>query len=115
MAEAVAILIPSVKVPQFKYTKKEKLVLQGELKASRDVGTHTCCLCCCCCCGCWRCIAAVAVAVAVAVAAAVLVSLLLCVGVCDCCSGESGLHDGHLQLLQACERLQGTVDTSAFG
>lgn len=37
MLEAVAILTPNVKVPPFKYTKKEKVVLEGEKSASRDV------------------------------------------------------------------------------
>ncbi|KAL8439236.1 hypothetical protein Efla_007045 [Eimeria flavescens] len=35
--EAVAILTPHVKVPQFKYNKREKVILEGEKKASKDV------------------------------------------------------------------------------
>lgn len=38
MPEAVAILTPTVKVPQFKYAKKERIVLEGEKSTSRDVG-----------------------------------------------------------------------------
>lgn len=37
MLEAVAILTPHVKVPQFKYAKRERVVLEGEKRASRDV------------------------------------------------------------------------------
>ncbi|XP_026194513.1 UPF0746 protein DDB_G0281095 [Cyclospora cayetanensis] len=37
MLEAAAILSPRVKVPQFKYNKKERVVLEGEKSASRDV------------------------------------------------------------------------------
>ncbi|KAL8271779.1 hypothetical protein Esti_004288 [Eimeria stiedai] len=37
VAEAVAILTPHVKVPAFKYNKKEKVVLEGEKSAPKDV------------------------------------------------------------------------------